>query len=49
MKECMIMNIGCIAAGSIAIAVGCYVTKSALPLFAFLLIPKWNYNHTDKE
>lgn len=43
MKECMIINISCMAAGSIAIAIACYVTKSACPLLAFMLIPKFTY------
>lgn len=49
MKEWMIANICCTAVGSIAIAVACHTTKSALPLLAFLLIPRWNYKNYDKD
>lgn len=49
MRECMITNICSMAAGSIAIAVACTVTKSALPLFAFLLVPRWTFTTTRKE
>lgn len=44
MKEWMITNLGSMAFGSIAIAVACKVTKSAAPLWAFLLIPRWRYS-----
>lgn len=49
MKECMIMNIASVVAGSVAIGIACYVTKSAWPLLAFMLIPKWNYNYSDEN
>lgn len=42
MKETMIVNCVSIVAGSIAIAVACKVTKSALPLFAFILVPTFS-------
>lgn len=49
MKECMITNLGSMAFGSIAIIVACAVTKSAFPLWAFLLIPKWRYSSPTNE
>lgn len=49
MKECMITNMCCMVAGSIAITVACHVTKSAKPLWAFLLIPRYNYTNTNDE
>lgn len=47
MRENMIMNVASVAFGSIAIAVGCFVSKSAWPLCAFLLLPKWSYSSDD--
>lgn len=41
MKMAILCNaISCVA-GSTAIAIACKVTKSALPLLAFPLIPRW--------
>lgn len=42
----MIMNCVSVVAGSIAIATACKVTKSAAPLIAFMLIPKWAYTNS---
>lgn len=39
MKEVMIFNCVSMVAGAMAIAVACKVTRSALPLIAFVLIP----------
>lgn len=41
MKEWMITNCVVWGCSSLAIAVACKVTKSAMPLWAFLLLPKW--------
>lgn len=46
MKETTILNICSVVAGSFTIAVACKVTKSALPLLGFMLIPKWTYSST---
>lgn len=48
MKETVIMNTVSVAVCGLAIAVGCKVTKSALPLLAMILIPKWTYKQTNK-
>lgn len=42
----MVMNCVSIVAGSIAIATACKVTKSAVPLVAFTLIPQWAYTNS---
>lgn len=39
MKEAMIMNCVSVAAGALAIAVACKITKSAWPLLAFYKKP----------
>lgn len=49
MKECMVVNICYCFASSIAISFACYVTKSAAPLFAFLIIPKWTYSIDEED
>lgn len=49
MKESMIMNVCSVVGGSIAIAVACAVTKSALPLVAYIIIPKWSYRRGGEE
>lgn len=51
MKEWMIATCVSCAAGGAAIAVACYVTKSAWPLLAFMLIPKFEFHGggEDKE
>lgn len=49
MKECMVINICSCFASSIAISVACYVTKSAAPLLAFLIIPKWTYSRNGED
>lgn len=36
--------LGVVIAFSSAVAVGCYVTKSAWPLWAFLLLPTFKYH-----
>lgn len=41
MKETMITNCVTMAFSSIAIAVACHTTKSAMPLWAFLIVPRW--------
>lgn len=43
MKEMMVCNVVSSAFGSLTIAVACKVTGSALPLLAFMLIPRWSY------
>lgn len=48
MKEITIMNIASVVACSFAIAVGCKVTKSALPLLGMILIPRWSYKSEHK-
>lgn len=42
MKEAMIMNCVSVAAGALAIAVACKITKSAWPLLAFIIVPTWS-------
>lgn len=42
MKDWMIVNSVSVAFGSIAIAVACKTTKSALPILGFILIPTWS-------
>jgi hypothetical protein len=49
MKEAMIMNVASVVAGPVAIAVACYVTDSALPLLALMIIPKWTCETSKKE
>lgn len=49
MKECMILNICSVTVGSIAIAVACKVTRSAWPLIALALIPKWNWSSNESQ
>lgn len=49
MKEFVILNGISVTAGAAAIAVACMVTKSVLPLFAFILVPKWSYRGNDSE
>ena len=49
MKEAMIMNVASVVAGSVAIAVACYVTDSALPLLAFMIIPTWTCKTNRQE
>ena len=44
MKEYMIMNIASVTVCSIAIATACVVSKSAWPLLAYLIVPRWTYN-----
>ena len=43
MIGCIILNVVSTIAGSAAIGVACYATKSAVPLLAFLIIPKWKW------
>lgn len=49
MKECMILNCISVISGSIAISVACFVIKSAWPLVAFLIIPKWEFTHNGTD
>ena len=49
MKEAMIMNVASVVAGSVAIAVACYVTDSAWPLLAFMIVPKWSFQTSKEE
>lgn len=49
MKETVIMNAISVTVCGLAIAVGCKVSKSAWPLLAMMLIPRWKYEHTDKK
>lgn len=49
MKETAIMNVVSVTVCSLAIAVGCKMSKSAWPLLAMMLIPKWEYKHSDKK
>lgn len=49
MKETVIMNAISVTVCGLAIAVGCKVSKSAWPLLAMMLIPRWEYEHTDKK
>lgn len=44
-----LMNIGTMAVASTAIAVACKVTKSALPLLAFMLVPRWTLNISNEK
>lgn len=39
----VILNCVSVLSCSIAIAVACKITKSAMPLWALLLVPKWDY------
>lgn len=43
MKDITIMNVTAMIGGSIAIAAACKASKSAWPLLAYLLIPRWRY------
>lgn len=47
MKETVFMNAISVTVCGLAIAVGCKVSKSAWPLLAMILIPKWEYKHTN--
>lgn len=51
MKEWMWCNIASMLLGSIPISIACYVTKSAVPLLAFLLVPRCSMHErvSDKE
>lgn len=40
----VILNCVSVLSCSIAIALACKVTKSAMPLWALLLVPKWDYS-----
>lgn len=45
MKEVMIFNCISMVAGALAIAVACKVSKSALPLLAFVLVPRFSVSN----
>lgn len=49
MKNHISLNAISVLAGSAAIAVACKVTKSAYPLLAFLIIPRWNVEIIEQE
>lgn len=49
MKEAVIVNCVSVVAGATAIAVACKITKSAWPLFAFIIVPTFSMNTTVKE
>lgn len=48
MKAVVWMNGIAWSFGSLAIIAAVVITKSALPLFAFLLLPRWTY-HSDED
>lgn len=44
MSEIMIMNIVSIIGCTTAISIACLVSNSALPILAFILIPRFSYS-----
>lgn len=49
MKETMIFNCVSIIASSIAIAAACKITRSALPLLAFTLVPRFSVSSNSED
>lgn len=49
MKETMIFNCVSIIASSIAIAAACKITRSALPLLAFILVPTFSVKVSNED
>lgn len=47
MSEVMITNIVSIIGCTTAISIACLVSNSALPILAFILIPRFSYSKTD--